>query len=40
MSAAILAHADYSGVKRESTMEKVLYACDEASRLDHRQHPG
>jgi putative nucleotidyltransferase with HDIG domain len=26
---AILSHADYSCVKRESTMEKVLYACDE-----------
>src|SRR5499433_1230700 len=26
---AILSHADYSGVKRESRMEKTLFACDE-----------
>jgi putative nucleotidyltransferase with HDIG domain len=26
---AILSHADYSAVKRESKMEKTLYACDE-----------
>lgn len=26
---AILSHADYSGVKRESHMEKSLFACDE-----------
>lgn len=26
---AILSHADYSGVRRESKMEKALFACDE-----------
>jgi len=26
---AILSHADYTGVKRESAMEKALFACDE-----------
>src|SRR5262245_60608809 len=26
---AILSHAEYSGVKRESRMEKTLFACDE-----------
>ena len=28
---AILPHADYSGVPRESRLEKTLYACDEMS---------
>jgi len=28
---AILSHADYSGVARESQLEKTLYACDEMS---------
>ncbi len=26
---AVMSHADYSGVSRESNMEKVLFACDE-----------
>ena len=29
MIRAILSHADYSGVPRESRLEKVLFACDE-----------
>src|SRR5437016_9564113 len=33
MLRAILSHADYSGVKRESPMEKALYACDELCGL-------
>src|SRR5437660_10213428 len=28
---AILSHAEYSGVPRQSTLEKTLYACDEMS---------
>ena len=30
---AILAHAEHTGVKRESLMEKTLYACDELTGL-------
>jgi predicted hydrolase (HD superfamily) len=30
---AILSHAEYSGVRRESRMENVLFACDEMSGL-------
>ncbi len=29
MTRAVLSHADYSGVVRESLMEKALFACDE-----------
>ena len=31
LTRAILSHADYSGVPRESRLEKTLYACDEMS---------
>ncbi len=30
---AIMSHAEYSGVKRESRLEKTLFACDELSGL-------
>jgi putative nucleotidyltransferase with HDIG domain len=30
---AVLSHADYSGVPRESRLEKTLYACDEMSGI-------
>jgi putative nucleotidyltransferase with HDIG domain len=30
---AILSHADHTGVKRQSVMEKALYACDEITGL-------
>jgi predicted hydrolase (HD superfamily) len=29
LTRAILSHADYSGVERESRLEKTLFACDE-----------
>jgi predicted hydrolase (HD superfamily) len=31
LTRAILSHADYSGVTRDSRLEKTLYACDEMS---------
>ena len=31
LTRAILSHADYSGVARESRLERALYACDEMS---------
>ena len=31
LTRAILSHADYSGVPRQSRLEKTLYACDEMS---------
>ena len=30
---AVLSHADYTGVTRESTMEKALHACDDITGL-------
>jgi putative nucleotidyltransferase with HDIG domain len=30
---AVLSHADHTGVRRESLMEKALYACDEVTGL-------
>jgi len=33
MRRAILSHAEYSGVRRESKMEKTLFACDELAGL-------
>lgn len=33
MRSAILGHADYTGVPRESELAKVLYACDEITGL-------
>jgi predicted hydrolase (HD superfamily) len=30
---AILSHADHTGVRRETLMQKALYACDEITGL-------
>ena len=36
MIRAILSHADYSGVPRDSLLEKTLFACDELVGIRHR----
>ena len=33
---AVLSHADHTGVKRQSLMEKALFACDEVTGLDRK----